>query len=122
MDKDLVSALIDLLLQASALIVAVTAWFKNKNLSSSNENLRLQLENLKHRIDGEYKSDIAIMKQKLDNDYNAITSLKAKTESQGTHLATLTQRVDVVEKIAEKVDRLTEIVISVKTLVERNQK
>jgi len=129
MDGNLASALVDFLLELGGLVVAVTALIKVRTAAAKGDStatksseMSLQLENLKHRIDGEYKSDIVLMKQKLDNDYAAINTLKSKTEAQGTNLATLTQRVDVVEKLVEKVDRLTEIVISVRTLMESNKK
>jgi len=128
MDSSLGSALVDFLLELTGLVVAITALVKVRTAAAKgdstetkNAELSLQLENLKHRIDGEYKSDIVLMKQKLDNDYAAINALKTKTETQGTNLATLTQRVDVVEKLVEKVDRLTEIVISVRTLMENKK-
>ena len=129
MSGNLASALMDFLLELGGLVVAVTALIKVRTAAAKGDSaatksseMSMQLENLKHRIDGEYKSDIVLMKQKLDNDYAAINTLRSKTEAQGTSLATLTQRVDVVEKLVEKVDRLTEIVISVRTLMENNKK
>ena len=109
MSGNLASALMDFLLELGGLVVAVTALIKVRTAAAKGDSaatksseMSMQLENLKHRIDGEYKSDIVLMKQKLDNDYAAINTLRSKTEAQGTSLATLTQRVDVVEKLVEK--------------------
>ena len=129
MDQSIVNAIVDLIVEAGSLVVAATALVKVRTATAKgdlaeakNISLTKELELLKSRIDVEYKSQIAIMQQKLDNDYNSIKRMEAKTEVQGTNLATLNQRVDVVEKLSEKVDRLTEVVISVKTLVEQYQK
>lgn len=129
MDQSIINAIVDLIVEIGSLVVAATALIKVRTATAKgdlaeakNISLTKELELLKSRIDVEYKSEIAIMKQKLDNDYNSIKKMEAKTEVQGTSLATLNQRVDVVEKLTEKVDRLTEVVISVKTLVEQQQK
>jgi len=130
-DPRLTFAIIGVLTGLAGLIAACTAYVKSKTNTTQGESMEARikaLETAKENSDKEISElkdktkDMGTIKTKLDNDYRSIETLKSSTKALEQGQAVMVQRVETVEKIAEKVDRLTEIVISVKTLIENKTK
>lgn len=130
-DPKMIAVIIGVLTGLGSLITACTAYVKSKTTSTQGESMestiKLLQETNKNQSEAikelkEAIKPLPTMQTKLDNDFRNIEKLKTDSQSQGMSLTALTQRVDTVEKLVEKVDKLTEIVISVKTLIESRSK
>jgi len=130
-DPKVIAAIVGVLTGLGGFITACTAYVKSKTTSTQGESMestiKLLQETNKNQTEAirelrETVKPLPTMQTKLDNDFRNIEKLKNDSQTQGMTLTALTQRVDTVEKLAEKVDKLTEIVISVKTLIENRSK